>query len=552
MTHPSNARLPLTEGQREMLAAMNLDEDANRPYSLVHALTLVGPLDIEALEDALADVVARHAALRVRILPELEQQEIAASARVPLQTLDLSATAATEQRAAVEKVLQDQLRKPVTPLDWPLMRVLVVRLAPDRNLLVVAVHHIVCDGWSTSVFFGDLGKAYQSALYGLQAELPPAGSYEQFVRRESESGHQQRATESLEFWKRKYADGAPVLRLPEDFPRPAVKTFNGGRCEVPLQAERYARIRQAGARQGCTLFVTLLAGYELLLHQLSGQRDIVLGIPVAEQASMDNPHLIAHAVNTVPLRSHIDPQATVARHMANTRGNVVDSLENQFLTFGTLVQALRLPRDPSRTPLVCLTFNIDKLTSPFDFGPVKVESIAAPGSHIGFELMINVVDSGADAVLVCDFNSDLYAERSVRGWIEAYLLILDDMLADPAALVAALPRRVAAAVDSAAPVKAAVPAPAVQAAAADTIAIVTRVYEEILDRSVDSPDDNFFDLGGHSLMAAKLVTRLKAQTGVDVRLRDVFEHQTVATMAACVERKRWLAGGGSVQEEVEI
>lgn len=425
--------LPLSESQGEMLAAVQLGDEASLSFNQVYVLTLVGPLDADALQEALNAVVRKHPALRAGFHVATLCQEIAADLRVELPTEDISTLAPDARTSKLAQEIESQCRTPFDLSLPPLIRARLYRQEPGRHVLVVAAHHIVCDGWSSAILFTDLGLAYQAALFGMPANLAPTADYAAYIEGQSSPAAVEAAQRDKRFWKQQYADEIPVLELPLEGVRPAQRTFPSRHSEIVIGPDLYAQLRKAGAKQGCTMFATLLAGFELLLARLSSKLDFVVGIPVAGQSALPNPRLVAHAVNTVPLRCRIDEKATVADHLKNVRRTVADALEHQALTFGALLSTLEVPRDASRSPLVAVTFNIDKLGAPFDFGSLKVESVETPKQFVTFEMSVNVIDRGADAVVECDFNSDLFAPEVVAHWLRCYRQLLLGMALEPTA-----------------------------------------------------------------------------------------------------------------------
>ena len=314
-----------------------------------------------------------------------------------------------------------------------------MRESADRHRFVVTVHHIVCDGWSSSVLFSDLGRLYAADCFGIPAQLGPAASFREYVAGLTGPDHVAAATSDEEYWAARYPDGAPVLDLPLAKSRPVTKTYGSGREHLRIDSELYAELRQVGAAGGATLFATLLAAFEVLVHRLSGQSDFVVGIPLAGQLGLANSSLVAHCVSTVPLRARIDPEAPFVEHLGNVRQELARAQDHSRVTFGTMVRRLRTPRDPSRTPLVPMTFTTDKIGAPFDFGHVAIASVSAPKSYSNFELAINLVDSGSEIVVECDYNSDLFDGPTLRRWLSHYETLLRAVVARAESPVEALP-----------------------------------------------------------------------------------------------------------------
>ena len=436
-----NAALPLTGPQREVWAAVQMGDDAACAYNQCFALTLRGALSAESMERALQHVVARHEALRVTIEAEGQQQSIANVSHVPLPVIDLADRPAASRRSEIERILREETAQPLNLVDGPPLRARLIREAPDLNRLVLTLHHIVCDGWSSAVLFSDLGRMYAVDRYGLVPQLPAVASYRDYVMRETGRTHDTAARVDEDYWAQQYADDIPILDLPSDQPRPGIKTYNGARHELRIDEALYRALKLTGAANGCTLFVTLLAAFEALIARLSGQEDFVIGIPMAGHALLDNAHLVGHCVSMVPLRCRVDHGARFAEALKCARTALLEAQAHQRVTFGSLLRRLNVPRDPGRTPLVSVTFNIDRIGAPFDFGS-DLQLIAVEGARkrfVNFELSINAVDSGRDLVFECEYNTDLYTAATIERWLGHYKVLLEGIASDPGRCIDELP-----------------------------------------------------------------------------------------------------------------
>ena len=430
---------PLTEPQAEMWTAAAMGAEANCAYNQCFAFTLDGPLCVESLGAALGQLVARHKALRVVIPEDGSGQTLLPPFEVQLTLEDLSAVDLAYQESRVAAILERESTTPFDLAKGPLVRALVVRESADRNQFVLTVHHIVCDGWSSTVLFSDLGRLYTADRVGIPAQLPNAASYRDFLTSQARPEERAIAASDEDYWAEQYATGAPILELPLVRPRPAAKTYRSAREELRLDADLYAALKRTAAESGATLFAALLAAYEVLLYRLSGQSDFVVGIPYAGQPELDNPALVAHCVNTLPLRARLDPAAPFAEHLRTVRDELANAWDHSHLTFGGLVRRLNIPRDRSRTPLVSTTFTIDKVGAPFDFGDVTIASLTTPRSYANFELAVNILDSGSDLVVECDYNADLFDGPTLRAWISHYGTLLRAIVARPDSALQALP-----------------------------------------------------------------------------------------------------------------
>lgn len=436
---PDPDHWPLTEPQAEMWTAAAMGAEANCAYNQCFAFTLDGPLRVESLGVALRQLVARHEALRVVILEDGSGQTLRPPFEVQLPLEDLSAFDPAAQQSRIAALLERESTTPFNLAEGPLLRALVVRESADRHQFVLTVHHIVCDGWSSTVLFSDLGRLYAADRVGIPVQLPPAASYRDFLASQVRPQERAAAAGDEDYWAAQYATGAPILQLPLVRPRPAVKTYRSAHEELRLDGELYAALKRTAAQSGATLFAALLAAYETLLYRLSGQAEFVVGIPFAGQPELDNPALVAHCVNTLPLRVRLDPATPFTEHLRTVRDALAHAQDHSHLTFGSLVRRLNIPRDRSRTPLVSATFTIDKIGAPFDFGDVTIASLATPKSYSNFELMVNLLDSGSDLVVECDYNADLFDGPTLRAWISHYGTLLRAIVACPYSALQTLP-----------------------------------------------------------------------------------------------------------------
>ncbi|MFC7302485.1 non-ribosomal peptide synthetase [Cognatiluteimonas weifangensis] len=433
--------VPTTEPQREIWLADRLGTEASLAFNLSVSLRLRGALDVAALRGALQDLVARHDALRASIGPDgrslgvLERLEIAC----PLSDL------VSFQPAAREAAIADRLQRAVeTPFELargPLLRAELLRLAADEHLLLLTAHHIVCDGWSWWVLVRELGALYGARRDAAPASLPAAPSFAEYAAQEAEQGGDAAHAADAAYWQSRFPGNAPVLELPTDRPRPTQRSFASAREDHVLDAELLAALRQMGARRGTSLFAVLLAGFAGLLSRLAGQQDVVVGIPAAGQPVAGNDGLIGHCVSTLPLRFDIDPAQPFASLLDNAQATLLDALEHQRLTFGALLQTLRVRRDPARMPLVGVLFNLDQALDHEGaaFPGLTLEFDSNPRSFETFELFVNAVQAHGQLRIECQYNRDLFDAATVRRWLQAYEVLLRAAVAREAAAFAELP-----------------------------------------------------------------------------------------------------------------
>jgi len=322
----------------------------------------------------------------------------------------------------------------------PLLRAELLRL-PDEHVLLLTAHHIVCDGWSWWVIVRELGTLY-GARCGHNPGLGSTGSaYADYALAELGYQDDARHADDEAYWLSRFAGGTPVLELPIDRPRPSQRSFASAREDHVLDPDLLSGLRQLGARNGIGLFATLLAGFSTLLSRLSGQPEVVVGIAAAGQPGVGDDHLVGHCVNLLPLRFDVDPAHSFAQAQGQAQSMLLDALEHQRHTFGTLLKKLRVRRDPARVPLVSVLFNLDQALDHESggFPGLAMEFESNPRSFETFELFVNAVQSHGALRLECQYNTDLFDRDTVHRWLRAYETLLRAAVQRDATPLAELP-----------------------------------------------------------------------------------------------------------------
>ena len=431
--HARNSRetsvraVPITEEQREILLGTQLGHEANCAFNESTSLTLKGDLNEKALASAIQSLIDRHESLRLSVDMEHETARIEPALSLHLEHDDLSALPAAEQASQLAALIDREASTPFDLRQAPLFRVRLVRLSPEEHRLVVTAHHIIFDGWSTNVFYSELSELYNAHAAGKEPPLPAALRFSEFSQK-SAAGDTAEA-----YWLDQFRTVPSPLQIPTDRPRPALRTNRGTSRRFIFPAELTAAVRKAGARQGSTLFATLLASSAMLLHRLTEQDDIVLGIPMAGQSRVENGGtLIGHSVNFLPIRSRFSPDQPFAQFVKNTKSTLLDAYENQDYTYGTLLRKLRIPRDPSRLQLIEFQVNVEQIGSALHFDHLSVDLFGNPKAFVNMDCFFNFVDRGNEIWLECDFNTDLFDLTTIERWVGHLKAILNAFVENPA------------------------------------------------------------------------------------------------------------------------
>jgi amino acid adenylation domain-containing protein len=432
--------IPLSEGQQEIWLATQLGADASRAFNLASTLRLHGALRVDALQEALRQVVQRHEALRAVPSGDGQTQRILPKVEIKLPVVDLSALAADERDRRLAELKDAEVETAFDLVHGPLVRARLAKLGPDDHFFVITAHHMVCDGWSCGVLLRDLGKLYEAACSGRPAELGAPMQLSEFVRVSAEAKESPAAAEAEAYWLGEFPGAVPVLELPTDRPRPPRKTFRAKRIWLPVDAAFVGRMKQLAAARGATMFATLLAGFGAFLSRLSGQDDLVVGFSLAAQSAIPDRDLVGHCVNFLPVHLYPRTDTAFSDFLQTVRGKVLDAIEYQNLAFGGLLQKLKVRRDPSRVPLMSVAFNLDPSGRPLRFHDLEVESGSVPRKYENFDIFFNLVELGADRLEIqCTFNLDLFDEATMWRRLSQYVVLMEGAAAAPMSAIGQLP-----------------------------------------------------------------------------------------------------------------
>jgi amino acid adenylation domain-containing protein len=424
---PADDVVPFTTPQMEVWLGSQTSLVASSAFNEVTGLALKGRLSLAALEGAVADVTARHESLRMTVAQQPPGFRPGAGP-LAISTHDLRAEA--DPAAARDAIVRAFNAEPLDFERGPLWRLGVIH-EPERDVLVIAVHHLMCDGWSFGVLLNELSTCYAARLAGTPHGLPPALPVSTYMRdhaarRQDEDG---RATEA--YWLEQYRTLPEPLALPTDRPRPPVLQYAGGRLGLLIDAALASRVRHFASAHRVTLFSTLHAAFNVLIHRLSGQRDFVVGIPMAGQAFLEDAPLVAHCVNFIAMRCRIDPEQAFGAYVAALTRQALEVNEHQEFTYLELLRALKLPRVVDRDPLVTVSFTIDPAFSAPAFGGVPAEVLTVPRTTARRDLHVNVLDTSDGLAVDVDYDASIFDEATVRAWMEAFRACLAAAIDDP-------------------------------------------------------------------------------------------------------------------------
>jgi hypothetical protein len=347
--------LPLSFAQQRLWFLDQL-EPGSSAYNIATALRLVGPLNLGALERCLNEIVRRHESLRTTFTVNAAQQPvqvIAPESKLLLRVEDLSALTEAKRETEAIDLATAEAQRPFDLARGPLIRARVLRLATDAHVLLFTMHHIISDGWSMGVLVHEIGALYSAYAQNRESPLLDLPiQYADFAQWQRQWLQGQVLEEQLSYWKQQLAGELPVLSLPADYPRPATQGTNGAHEFFDLRKDLSDGLKHLSYREDATLFMTLLAAFQVLLYRCTGQEDFLIGAPTANRSRPETESLIGFFVNTLVLRADLSGNPTFRELLRRVQKMALAAYAHQDLPFERLVEELHPNRDLSRNPLV--------------------------------------------------------------------------------------------------------------------------------------------------------------------------------------------------------
>ncbi len=441
-------RLPLSFAQQRLWFLDQL-EPGSSLYNIPSAVRLIGELDLSALRSALEGLTARHESLRTvfETIDGKPAQVISPVGELKWQLVDLLPAPAEEREEKLAALTLAEARKPFDLSVGPLARVTVVRLSEQEHVLLITMHHIISDGWSTGVVIREFGQLYAAYTSGAQPSLPPPplqyGDYAAWQRAwlEGETGADGLTPleRQLAYWRGQLTAAPSLLELPLDRPRPAAQTHNGASAPFALSAELAEGVRRISREEGATPFMTLMAAFQALLSRLSGQRDILVGTPVANRTRAELEGTVGFFVNTLVIRAELNDRPSFRQLLARVRAASLAAYAHQDVPFEKLVDALDVPRNMTHSPLFQAMFVLQNTpTGAIHLPGLTLKPEPIHGGTTPFDLTM-VMAEGSDGLNGwLEYATDLFDADTAERFIRYFETLLQGILAAPDAPLARL------------------------------------------------------------------------------------------------------------------
>lgn len=513
--------VPTTMAQREIWASIVMDANATLCYNESLAIDFDGALNSNALNIAFQHLLFKHDALRSVFSSDGKTFFVKEFAPDNIHYLDY--THKTIQDLEALKEFEVQFKYDL--LKGPCYRGALVKIAPQKFTFLFSAHHIVCDRWSFAILLQELSEFYDDVIKNKTPKSSSAYRFSDFATDEYINGLN---LEHKAYWLKEFEKPLVTNIFPVDLKRPTFRTFNSTRYDVSVSAELVKAIKELGTTQGCSFYSTLMSAFNIFLYNLTKSQDIVVGMASAPQSGLGRNDLVGHMVNLLPLRMTMIEDISFNVFMKSVRSKILDAFDHQFYSYGPLVKDLKnILRSPEQMPLLNVVFNIDQQAADqgLSFEGVKVGYHTIPRQYENFELFINAVSSGDKLVFECQYNTNLFSSSTIENWFSTFLELLNQLVANPIKSIKSfeLPY-----------LKIPIPVVIEEFKPAQILVRNAQVEEKIkniwshvlLNDSFDV-NENFFSIGGHSLLAIEVASMLGSEFKLSFSIKDIFENPTI-------------------------
>ena len=531
-------------------------------YHIPIGLRLTGPLAVNALKRSLGAIVARHESLRTTfgISNGAPVQLIKSSCMVSLQMQDVSAHPAVDLEAQASSLARREIQKPFDLGNGPLICAALLRLDPQHHILVVTIHHIVCDGWSAELFVRELAEHYDAFLGGREPSVAPLPmQYSDFTVLQRHLVGSELVERQLSFWRKTLA-GAPALHgFPCDHARPEQLTYAGASQTLRLDNELVTNLQQLARHQHTTFFTLMTATFQVLLYMYSKQPDILIGIPVSNRNNIETEALIGLFVNTIVLRTSISGDPTFIEVLKQVRENLLEAMSHQDIPFERVVDAVRAPRRLGCNPLFQIMFaTFRAAVQSRRFGQLTATPYVVESNTSRFDLSVNIIE-GFDGTwwVQAEYSTELFDQPRIANMLKAYKMLLESIRIDsrqrlsnlrlpyntlepqilqPAALLTATELKARSSIIDGS--SASDPAHASEQALStnkrrraspfdDVERKLVDIWQRFLKTSPIAVDVDFFDLGGNSLIGVEMMAVINRTFAQRIPVSTLFRNTTI-------------------------
>jgi hypothetical protein len=434
--------IPLSFAQQRLWFFTQLEPDSSA-YNIPAAVRLTGKLNIAALSKSVAEILQRHEVLRTTftVVDGEAIQVIGKGENFTFPVIDLQALAEEQKQQEVLNLASLEAQKPFDLVKAPLIRASLLQLSQTDHVVLLTMHHIVSDGWSTGIFIKELTALYTAFSQGQTSPLAElAIQYADFAMWQRKWLQGEVLQTQLNYWRQQLGGDLPILELPTDHPRPAIQSNNGATQPFQLSKSLTEKLKDLSKQEGVTLFMTLLATFKVLLHRYTQQEDIIVGTPIANRNRSEIEGLIGFFVNTLVLRANLGSNPTFRELLQEVREVTLGGYAHQDLPFERLVEELQPGRNLSHNPLFQVMFILQNAsTQVLHLPELTLELLKAEKNTANFDLTLSLTETEAGLKGDLEYNTDIFDAARINRMLGHFQVLLEGIVTNREQRLAKLP-----------------------------------------------------------------------------------------------------------------
>jgi amino acid adenylation domain-containing protein len=430
-----SAKLPPLSFAQQRMWFLDYYKPKSHYYTIATAVQLTGPLNVPALERSFTASIRRHQVLRTNfvMLGDHPVQFVHAAGTEALPVIDLSEVPADRQLDHAQRLATEESQRPFDLTSDKLIRLSLLRLERDKHVLLLAMHHIIGDGWSTGILIREVSIFYDAYSHGREPQLPELPiQYTDYAVWQRNWLQGEVLKKELDYWRRELSGAPPVLELPTDRPRPAIQSHRGSHYTARLSQPVSDGLRALGQEETVTTFMLLLAAFQVFLYRYTGQEDICVGTPIAGRNRIESEALIGLLVNTLVIRTELSQRQSFRDVLRNVRDKSLEAFAHQNVPFERLVEVLQPERSLNRTPFFQVMFSLQNAAAAEtpQMGDLKLEFWKHDKSLSQFDLMLTTVETDRFNFTV-EYNTDLFDETTIVRMLGHFQNLLEEIVRTP-------------------------------------------------------------------------------------------------------------------------
>jgi amino acid adenylation domain-containing protein len=432
----SAAGLPASFAQ-DRLWFLDQLEPGTAAYNLVRAFRISGPLNVNALTSAIGAVIERHESLRT-IFESVDgeaRQVVLSDVDVQVPILNLADLPESEREREALRIASEEGKRPFDLTRGPLLRTVLLQVSRDQYILVLAMHHIITDGWSISILFRELAHCYEAYASGREPELPELPiQYVEYAQWQREYITGEVLAKQVQYWKNKLAGAQTILDLPTDRPRPTTHSWHGATEELIFESQVRAALKEFAQSEGATLFMVSMASFQALLWRYTSQDSILVGTPTAARSQIEIENLVGFFVNTLVFRADFTPDVTFRDLVRQVRACALEAYAHQDVPFEKLVEELVPQRSMNTSPLFQVMFTFQNIPKQvFEISGLKMKELEFETGIAKFDLAVEAFEDDEDDEFHCrfEYNTDLFEKQTILRELGHFRNLVNAVLKNP-------------------------------------------------------------------------------------------------------------------------